>query len=1151
MKRILLGLGSVLVLLIGGALVAPSFIDWSKYKQPAIDAAHAATGYDISVDGSIGLSILPRPSVKIENVTVRLPGQTGDQHIVSLERLNVAVALFPLLSGKIEVADVQLVKPDIRLTYGPNGEPEWATDKVKAMMGMKNAVDAAAPLTDAPANAPATPMAVTINDFAIRDGHVVLNDKKSKATYDVSQINSNLSLASLKGPFDFDGSAVYRDVPLKISGNIGELGTPDMPVKVTLKSPDFGTEITYNGAVSLSPVLNVQGQVDVSSKHLIPMLSAFTGQKITAPDQPLTLKGLATATLQNVVLDNMVFGYGDLALAGSVKTRLPEGAGEKPFVQARLSSKDTLQVSKLMASMAPTMVKPEKGKGTGTATSATNPAAAVSAIKLPVDLDATITAPGVVIARDEFKDVTVSVNAKGDDLKARVIAGQIPGNGKLDVTLYPGEGANLTASVALNVVDAVKLVRDGLGVAIPAGVPVDKFRDLTLKTDMALAGRNISAKTGTIKWSGGELSFAGSGYKTQSNGRPLTLITLGGGALNLDELLGLKPSTKSTAPAAPGAAKETIVVSTKNINVPMDIDFSISLGALTTGGQTFKGLVAAGTLKKDALTIGMFEVGDYQGVAATAKGSVASLKNLTGIDMKVSVRSANVTAALKKFGITPPDLGRDPGAGALDLSYKGTIEAANVNADVTLWGVRVGGAGPVRDPFGTPAIDNLKLNVAANNAADMFKIVQPNFKATQPLQGPLKLTADATISGKKYTLKNVVGTVGSMLAKGDIVADLSGKPSISGGLTLGDVPLDALMGVDRTTAAAASTNSVPAASTGGGKWSTAPLNTDWMRMLNLDFTIVAKSLTYNLWILNSPTLAFAVQDGTLSVKDAQAGLFGGKIKGGGSMAAKSSGAPVAMNWNGDMSGVNARSLTNAFMNKNMNKIDGTVGMTFKVTSNGASPAVIIGALNGQAASSGKDVTVNGIDVAKLVTWLTTDLKPSTTLAGIQDSFFGTGATTFAEHNGSYTITNGIINLDQMLFDGAQASLNTTGSVSLPAWTINTNSSLQVKNPPNIPAVKFALNGYLSNPGSTMGRGMFENYLQQKLQDRAGKLLEKKLGGKLQDLGLGGLFGGHQPDVAPPDVEPTAPQDPAPVAPAPEEKMKPEDVLIDVLKGLGR
>jgi len=62
-RRVLIGLGVVALLLLAAVFIVPSLVDWNGYKPRIADAVREATGRDLVIDGDIGLSILPTPTL--------------------------------------------------------------------------------------------------------------------------------------------------------------------------------------------------------------------------------------------------------------------------------------------------------------------------------------------------------------------------------------------------------------------------------------------------------------------------------------------------------------------------------------------------------------------------------------------------------------------------------------------------------------------------------------------------------------------------------------------------------------------------------------------------------------------------------------------------------------------------------------------------------------------------------------------------------------------------------------------------------------------------------------------------------------------------------------------------------------------------------
>ena len=71
--RFVLGFFSIFALLIVGLLLAPSFIDWSQYKDKGLAQVKELTGYDIQIDGDFGVAFLPSPRATAARVKIINP----------------------------------------------------------------------------------------------------------------------------------------------------------------------------------------------------------------------------------------------------------------------------------------------------------------------------------------------------------------------------------------------------------------------------------------------------------------------------------------------------------------------------------------------------------------------------------------------------------------------------------------------------------------------------------------------------------------------------------------------------------------------------------------------------------------------------------------------------------------------------------------------------------------------------------------------------------------------------------------------------------------------------------------------------------------------------------------------------------------------
>ena len=100
------------------------------------------TGLDLVLRGDVAVSLFPTGSVSFANVIL------GDdaKPVLAADRLTARLRFFPLFAGRIEIADVALLRPRINVAYDRDGHSNWAG----MIDGLARALG---PKADRPANA--------------------------------------------------------------------------------------------------------------------------------------------------------------------------------------------------------------------------------------------------------------------------------------------------------------------------------------------------------------------------------------------------------------------------------------------------------------------------------------------------------------------------------------------------------------------------------------------------------------------------------------------------------------------------------------------------------------------------------------------------------------------------------------------------------------------------------------------------------------------------------------------------------------------------------------------------------------------------------------------------------------------------------------
>src|SRR5262245_60269151 len=98
-KKILIAGGAAVGLLVVALLVAPFFIDVNAFKPRIVAEVKKATGRELVLDGPLGLSLLPTPTVTAVGVKFfNVPG-AKNPNMVEVKQVTVRLSLPALLTG--------------------------------------------------------------------------------------------------------------------------------------------------------------------------------------------------------------------------------------------------------------------------------------------------------------------------------------------------------------------------------------------------------------------------------------------------------------------------------------------------------------------------------------------------------------------------------------------------------------------------------------------------------------------------------------------------------------------------------------------------------------------------------------------------------------------------------------------------------------------------------------------------------------------------------------------------------------------------------------------------------------------------------------------------------------------------------------------
>lgn len=349
MRRLLIGLGSLVFALIAAILVVPFFLPKDAIKNQVIAEVDRTFGWRLRLDGPVSLSLFPGFSLTASDIG--LSGEAGADGIefASAERLQVGLAWGGLLGGDIQINAIELDTPAILMEIGPTGltswaprqdllsEPETAQDPSSTQIAPSNETatpDAAGPDSSRPQSMLAR---IGIDRLQIVDGSVRYADLRAGGAFTIGALNLTLSASDLAGDVALESTFTWQGTPLAITATLDNplafLEGDLRPVTLNLESGE--TAVKVEGRAGVNPA-----QFDLALSASGPSAAealALAGLEIPVDPGAFTVSTAATGSEAGLSLAGLTADIGGLVVNGSVDTDL---AGAVPDISGRIIMRD-------------------------------------------------------------------------------------------------------------------------------------------------------------------------------------------------------------------------------------------------------------------------------------------------------------------------------------------------------------------------------------------------------------------------------------------------------------------------------------------------------------------------------------------------------------------------------------------------------------------------------------------------------------------------------------------------------------------------------------------------------------------------------------------------------------------------------------------
>jgi AsmA protein len=241
-------IAAAFVVLIGFAAFLPA----ASVRDAVKAEIRAVTGLDPVLGDDVSLSLFPSGSVRFHNV--RLANEAAGEPVVTADELIARLRYFPLLAGHIEIADVTLVRPVIKVAFSATDESNWS--------GLISSL--------ARALQPHSDRTASFSEIGVQGGTVIVYDGGSDATERLEDVDFQVAWPSISRSFGANGHFSWHnekvEASLTLSDFLAALTGERSGLKVRLASVPL--TLAFDGAASDEPTLKIQGTLSVEASSL-------------------------------------------------------------------------------------------------------------------------------------------------------------------------------------------------------------------------------------------------------------------------------------------------------------------------------------------------------------------------------------------------------------------------------------------------------------------------------------------------------------------------------------------------------------------------------------------------------------------------------------------------------------------------------------------------------------------------------------------------------------------------------------------------------------------------------------------------------------------------------------------------------------------
>jgi AsmA protein len=293
-KRLVLAVVLLVAFIVIALFGIAMLVDPNDYRDEIAAAVKQQTGRELVMEGDLDLSVFPWLGLELNRVRLNNPPGFTDEVFAAVERVNIKVALWPLLRLETRVGNLELDGLTVNLERRADGTTNWE--------GLGPAAEAGAPAAPAqpdapPEDKPAVPV-FYVGSLDITNTNISWRDAVGKVYTRIENMHFTtgeiLPLKSI--PFTLELS-VRNDAPKLLAGvHLDGSAQMDLAAEIyTLEN--LKLDLQADGSI-------VPGRSQTLQLQLPKLTAALKEQKITVEQLKLQAAGLSTTVGLDLQLES-------------------------------------------------------------------------------------------------------------------------------------------------------------------------------------------------------------------------------------------------------------------------------------------------------------------------------------------------------------------------------------------------------------------------------------------------------------------------------------------------------------------------------------------------------------------------------------------------------------------------------------------------------------------------------------------------------------------------------------------------------------------------------------------------------------------------------------------------------------------------------